>query len=86
MQGNISQTCMEHVCNRNLSSCSQWCLEAVKKAVQIFQHVRPNLCTLQPAEPILMLFWSYIGYFVSVVVLLMLMVFVFSVESLQQGS
>lgn len=65
----------------------QWCLGAVKKTVQIFQRVRPpNLCTLQPSEPGGRVVWSNTGESVSAVVLLMLMVLVFGVESLEQGS
>lgn len=70
----------EHFCKRNLSGCSQWCLEQWRKLCKYSNILTwaPNLCTLQPSEPT----WPPD----SLSLLSMLTVFVFGVKSLQQSS
>lgn len=68
-----------------MSLCKQkYISELCNKNIEDFRCTSaPNLCRLQPPDAWV---WSHTGQFVSVVVSLMLVGFVFGVESLQQGS
>lgn len=76
----------EHICKRSVSSCSEWSLGAANKAVQIFQHGRQTCANCRHLIQWDVLSQLHTGQFLSAVVLLTLLVFVFGVKSLQQGS